>query len=149
MTFAAYVFFEQHQLFISTNQFQGYSAVGLSTKTLIANALLCLLYISICVFISTILRTQAFTVGICVALLFSSSLLNLMSSYLIDKVSSYFKWNVFNMLNVRNLIIKSEFSVNTELNTNEAILGVILYSVLFFIISYLVFSKREIFKMES
>ncbi|SPP27061.1 conserved membrane hypothetical protein [Brochothrix thermosphacta] len=138
------VFFDNVDLLANMSSTVSVSAMGLALRTISANLLLMIFYIMISVFISASFRSQALAVGLGTAILFSSSILNAISTIVMQKYH-WLRWNPFNTLNIKEAVLpKSAQFLDYQLSATEMIIALCCYIVLFYIISQLVFNRRDV-----
>lgn len=126
--------------------FGTWSALHVAGMTALVNLILVVLYLTITMFISATMRSQAMAVGLGVGVLFGSSLIN---SFLAMGIAKYpwLKWNLFNTLNIRETIPQL---AGVELNPFYTLdfwqsLGAIgVYGVLFYFFANWIFSARDV-----
>ncbi|MDT2756505.1 ABC transporter permease subunit [Enterococcus asini] len=123
-----------------------WSALQVALVTAFVNLILVILYLTITMFISATMRSQAMAVGLGVGVLFGSSLVN---SFLAIGIAKYpwLKWNLFNTLNIRETIpqlagIKLDSYFTLDFWQSLGALGI--YSVLFYFFANWIFSARDV-----
>ena len=72
--------------------------------------------------------------------------INVISSMLIIAIKkwTWLKWNPLNMMNYPNQVISPSLKHMTLLSTNELLIGSLVYMVIFLLISYSVFKRRNV-----
>lgn len=127
-------------------EFGGWSALQVALMTALVNLLLVVLYVTITMFISATMRSQAMAVGLGVGVLFGSSLIN---SFIAMGISKYpwLKWNLFNTLNIRETLpqlagVKLDPYYTLDFWQSLGALGV--YAVLFYFFANWIFSARDV-----
>ena len=139
----------------AVDAYNNWPAIGAALANLGLNLFLILLYMAIVFLLQTVTRSQALAVGFGVAILFGSSILNLVNSLIMAKYA-WFKWMPLNFLNIRNTIqtgYRASTSSMTGLNgvklnlyvsTWQMALGLVVTSALLFILATYVFKKRDV-----
>lgn len=111
--------------------------------TIESNSVFLLLLISLVILISYIAKSSGAAIGLGVAALFGSSIIQALAINFIPKYE-WLKWTPLNFFITNNQIISGAFSKITQFSTNQMILGTVIYSMLFYIIAYYVFKKKNI-----
>lgn len=126
--------------------YHGWNALTIAGAYAGANLLLLLLYITITLFISAAIRSQSLAVGIGLGVLFGSNIINSFLNVVIPKYP-WLKWNPFNMLNIKNTImddIGAQNSYPAYLNFWQMTGGILVYSVIIYVVMQLLFKKRDV-----
>lgn len=135
--------------------YNNWPAVGAALANLGLNLFLIILYMAIVFLLQTVTRSQALAVGFGVAILFGSSILNLVNSLIMAKYG-WFKWMPLNFLNIRDTIgtgYKASMSSaagldgvrqNLYVSTWQMGLGLLVTSALIFWLATYVFKKRDV-----
>lgn len=141
--------------FAGVEGYNNWPAVGAALANLGLNLLLVVLYTAIVFLLQTATRSQALAVGFGVAILFGSSVLNLVNSLIMAKYG-WFKWMPLNFLNIRDTIAtgyKADMSSsagldgvqqNLYVSTWQMGLGLLVTSALIFWLATYVFKKRDV-----
>ncbi len=110
-----------------------------------ANYLLIVLYATITLLVSTVIRSQSLAVGVGLAFLFGSSVINSFLTYLMQS-HEWLKWNIFNMMNIKNNITSTAGSGSNiyMLSFVQMALAIIIYCIIFYSITNFIFKKRDI-----
>lgn len=109
-----------------------------------SNFILILFYISITLFISAVIRSQSLAVGVGIGFLFGGAMINGLLLVLMQK-HEWLKWTPFNMMNIRATLQKSVSSELTfYLNFWQMLAGLLLYSVVIYFFTNLIFNKRDV-----
>ncbi len=128
------------------NSYHGWNALTVAGAHAGANLLLLLLYSTITLFISAAIRSQSLAVGVGLGVLFGSSIINSFLNVVIPK-HQWLKWNPFNMLNIKNTIMENtgaENSYPAYLNFWQMAGGILVYSLIIYLVMQLLFKKRDV-----
>ncbi|MBW1605128.1 ABC transporter permease [Lactobacillus sp. Sy-1] len=98
---------------------------------------------SFVVLISNVAKSSGASIGIGVASIFVTQILATVISILIAK-ASWVKYNPFNFFLVESQYKTAAIKQLTSLNLNAMTVGTLLYGLLFLIIAYIIFNKRNI-----
>lgn len=136
--------------------FNGSTALMVALSYAGTNLLLILLYLSLTIFISAVIRSQSLAVGLGIGVLFGSSMINGLLMLAMQKYP-WLKWNMFNMLNIKNLLpeVMGEstgmgVSVSTDgmmelyLSYGEMAIGLLIYTIIIYGITNWLFAKRDV-----
>ncbi|MHC5248333.1 ABC transporter permease [Enterococcus sp. LJL90] len=127
----------------------GWSSLAVALAYAATNLLLIVLYLAITIFISAVMRSQSLAVAIGIGALFGSSVVNLLLAFPMQN-HSWLKWNMFNMLNIKDKL--SEFSgtsslpanLNLYLNYWQMAAGLLVYGLIFYLLTIFFFKKRDV-----
>lgn len=131
----------------------GHTALAVALVTAATNLLLLVLYVSMTLFISAVIRSQSLAVGLGVGMLFGSTVVNQLMVLAIQKYE-WLKWNPFNMLNIKDLI--GDLLGAKELNPSafgsdllrlgywEMAGGLVVYAVVIYFLTNFLFNKRDV-----
>lgn len=126
--------------------FGDWSALKAAFMTALVNLILVVLYLTITMFISATMRSQAMAVGLGVGVLFGSNLIN---SFLALGIGKYpwLKWNLFNTLNINETLpqlagMKLDPYFTLDFWQSFGAIGV--YAVLFYFFANWIFSARDV-----
>lgn len=111
--------------------------------TIEKNFMFLILLISLVILISYIAKSSGAAIGLGVAALFGSSIIQVLAMNLIPKYE-WLKWTPLNFFLTTNQIGQSLYRQVTQFSTNQMILGTVIYSLIFYIIAYYVFKKKNI-----
>lgn len=114
------------------------------------NLLLIVFYMTMTLFISAVIRSQSMAVGLGVAVLFGSSIINSIMLFAIEKYP-WLKWNPFNFMNIKDtvptLLHQTDMQnaiIDPGLNYWEMTIGLLLYSLLIYFLTNWLFNKRDV-----
>lgn len=132
--------------FVQATGFGDWSVIQVALMTALVNLVLVILYLTVTMFISATMRSQAMAVGLGVGVLFGSSLINSFMAIGISKFP-WLKWNLFNTLNIRETLpqlagVKLDPYYTLDFWQSLGALGV--YAVLFYFFANWIFSARDV-----
>jgi ABC-2 type transport system permease protein len=145
---SANLFLAAESPFETVTGYFGWNAVTVAGSIAGANLILMLLYISITIFISAAIRSQNLAVGLGVAVLFGSPIINNILMPLIEK-QEWLKWNIFNIMNIKSTIGEAATAMLEadypflSLNFWQMTAGIIVYSVAIYFLTNYLFNKRD------
>lgn len=101
------------------------------------------LIIALVLLVANLFKTSSAAITVGIIVFFAASVLQIMQSLLIAKWD-WVKWNPLNMLNAGPQIADSTLKSMTSLTTPVIISGSIIYTIVFVLISYTLFKKRNV-----
>lgn len=119
------------------------NALMMAGQLFSSNFLLMILYITIALFFSAVIRSQALAVGVGMGILFSGSILGQILPVIIEKYD-WLKWILFNLLGLNNQVIDSAYAVGGNLSVPATVVGLIIYIVLIYAATLALFNKRDV-----
>ncbi|KAF1296740.1 hypothetical protein BAU15_08825 [Enterococcus sp. JM4C] len=119
------------------------TALTLAGQLFASNFLLMILYITIALFFSAVIRSQALAVGVGMGVLFSGSILGSILPAVIAKYD-WLKWILFNLLGLNNQVLDSAYMVGGDLSILATVIGLIIYIVLIYAATLALFNKRDV-----
>ncbi|KAF1305522.1 ABC transporter permease [Candidatus Enterococcus willemsii] len=139
--------------------FNGASALIVALSYAGTNLLLILLYLSLTIFISAVIRSQSLAVGLGIGVLFGSSMINGLLTLAMQKYP-WLKWNMFNMLNIKNLLpeamgeslgtagmsvsVEGSGALDLYLSYGQMAFSLLIYSLVIYIVTNWLFNKRDV-----
>jgi len=152
--FASIIFLKQSSYTASMTSFGGWNAIEVALLYGATNLLMLVFYVSITLFISAVIRSQALAVGLGIGVLFGSSMMNALLFIIMAK-HSWLRWNPFNLLNIRELILdfiqmlggtKSWTSASDMylLTYWQMGIGILVISAIIYFITNWLFTKRDV-----
>ncbi|MCF6514618.1 ABC transporter permease subunit [Lactobacillus sp. S2-2] len=128
--------------FLKFNKFPHEAWNWLGT-TIEENSIFLLLLISLVILVSYIAKSSGAAIGLGVAALFGSQIIQAIAINFIPRYE-WLKWTPLNFFLTNYQITSGALNKITQFNTNQMILGTVIYSLLFYIIAYYVFKKKNI-----
>lgn len=101
------------------------------------------LILALVLLIANLFKTGSAAITIGILSYFAASILQIAQSFAIEKWN-WLKWNPLNMLNVGAQISDSTFKSVTKLSTPLLTTGSLVYTVIFLLIGYYIFKKRNV-----
>jgi ABC-2 type transport system permease protein len=128
--------------------FGNWTTIQVALMYVLANFILLLFYIAITLFVSTVFRSQSLAVGIGLAFLFGSTMINGLVIMMIEKYD-ILKFSPFYLLNIKSTIMllatHAKLSADTLLlSFGQMTAGLIIYSIVIYFFTNLLFKKRDI-----
>ncbi|MGM0123984.1 ABC-2 type transport system permease [Enterococcus sp. AZ194] len=121
----------------------GKTAIALAGQLFSSNFLLMILYITIALFFSAVIRSQALAVGVGMGVLFSGSILGQILPSIIEKYD-WLKWLLFNLLGLNNQVLDSAYSAPGNLSILATVIGLVIYIALIYTATLALFNKRDV-----